>query len=408
MFTIHEPKKFLSKIAIFLIMGRSVLCIPMIGLHLVCDSRALARFFKLIAPLTLLIFIFAVYSLNQINELRWVLGQSRDIMLAFVVFAFLASIPASFGGELLAYRSLKSAAIFIAVAKILIILIGAVTGIDPMVIIKLITKVWDIHLMTLGVDDSFLTRLQIPIDSATPFLLYVVVSELLLSNRNRIRNYIGFALLLVSLLLTFSRFFWGCGLLLMALSLIFNSKLSTKMYFIIGACVIGYILYAFTPVGDYFDKIVGTRFGANVNNSASDSFRITQKAALSQRIYDNVIFGHGLGYYLPSLIRASDTPYLYENQTLSIIMNLGFVGSILLILTLGMVIFGYCYNQQETKFLNIMLTLLFMTLWIAGGYFNPLLFGSSGGVILFFCARHHAIVKNFKMESSPVYSAART
>ncbi|MCC3703429.1 O-antigen ligase family protein [Rouxiella badensis] len=398
MFTINEPKKILSKIAIYLIMGRSFLCVPMIGLHLICDSRAMARFFKLVMPLALMIFIFAIYSLNNLNQMSNVIGQVRDMMLTFVVFGFLASIPASFGGEVLAYKALKNAAVFIAIAKIVILAIGAVTGISPLVIIKLISKVWDIHLMTLGVDDSFLTRLQIPIDSATPFLLYVLLSEILLSTQHRIRNNICFLLLLFSLLLTFSRFFWASGLMLMALSFIFNSKMQTKMTYLVIFMAVGYFLYAFTPLGDFADKIVGTRFGANVNSS-SDIYRVVQTTALSERIWDDPIFGHGIGYYLPSLIRAKDTPYLYENQSLSMIMDLGFAGVVVFLLTLGMVIFGYCYNRIESRFINIALSLLFLALWITGGFFNPLLFGSSGGVILFFAARHHAIVDGFKEDT---------
>jgi len=400
MFTINEPKKLLARFAIYLILARSFLIIPFIGLHLICDSKALARFFKLVAPLAILIFIFAIYSLNQLNSFENVIGHSRDMLLTFMIFGFLSSIPQRMGGEFLAYTSVRNAAVVIAIGKIFILILSSVFGIPLTVIIETISKVWNIQLMTLGVEDSVLTRLQIPMDSILPFVFYVLVGQILISKKNRLRNNFCLVLLLISLLLSFSRFFWGISIGAIGLSLIFNANLSTKIYYAIVATVLGYLLYQFTPVGDMVSQVIETRFGANANvNSSSDIFRDMQLNAMRSRFLDNPIFGHGIGYFIPSLIRNSITPYLYELQTQSMLMDLGIVGSTIFVLTLLIVIFGYCYNRVESRFINIALTLLFLGLWVLGGMYNPLLFGASGGIILFFCARHHAIIQHFKDEN---------
>ncbi|MEG3132163.1 hypothetical protein SC206_01090 [Rouxiella sp. T17] len=400
MMTINEPKKILAKFAIYLIMARSFLIIPMIGLHLICDSKAMARFFKLVWPLAMLIFILAIYSLGQLNQFPSVIGQSRDMLLTFVVFGFLSSIPHRMGGERLAFNTIRNGAVVIGFGKMAILFISAVTGMPTGTIIKAVSKVWDIQLMTLGVQDSFLTRLQIPMDSVTPFILYVLVGQILISKQRKLLNVICLVVLIISILLTFSRFFWAVSVVAIALSLIFNAKLSTKIYYTMVAFVFGWALYSFTPVGDTVSKILETRIGGSVNTS-SDVVRDVQANAMSHHYLDNPIFGHGIGYFIPSLIRAPETPYLYENQTQSMLMDLGIVGASIYLLVLLMVIFGSCYDKTETRFINIMMTFAFLGLWLVGGLFNPLLFGASGGAILFFCARHHAVIDYYKAEHLP-------
>ncbi|WAT02534.1 hypothetical protein [Rouxiella chamberiensis] len=209
MLTINEPKKILAKFAIYLIMARSFLIIPMIGLHLLCDSKAMARFFKLVWPLALLIFVYAIYSLGQLNEFANVIGQSRDMLLTFVVFGFLSSIPARMGGEHLAYNTVRNGAVVIGFGKMAILTISAATGMPTGEIIEAVSKVWNIQLMTLGVQDSFLTRLQIPMDSVTPYILYVLMGQILISKKKKFLNNVCLIVLIISTLLTVLPFLLG-------------------------------------------------------------------------------------------------------------------------------------------------------------------------------------------------------
>ncbi|WP_017346832.1 O-antigen ligase family protein [Pantoea sp. A4] len=400
MITINEPKKLVARLAIYFIMARSILCVPFIALHLAADGKALGRFAKLASIPFLLVIAYAIFSLNNGNGTKEVVGQSRDMLLAFTVFCFLSSIPRKLGADALAYRAIRNGAVFIALAKIGVIIAGIVTGMNPLIIVKMISKIWDIQLMTMGVDNSFLTRLQIPIDSATPLLMYVLFAEMLLKRQGRIRNTVYFILLLISLLLTFSRFFWGIGVLLIGLSLLLNANLQTKISWLLGGALLGYSLYMFTPAGDTIDKVIETRIGQQ--NTSSDSFRIVQTHALWNEVETAPVMGHGIGYFMPSLIRAQETKYLYENQSLSMIVALGYSGVLIWMGAILMVIFGLCYNKPESRFKNVMLTLLFFSIWVAGGFFNPLLWGASGGVILFFAARHHALTANFTGDVAPV------
>ncbi|WAT02535.1 hypothetical protein [Rouxiella chamberiensis] len=133
------------------------------------------------------------------------------------------------------------------------------------------------------------------------------------------------------------------------------------------------------------DKILETRIGGSINTS-SDVVRDMQSNAMSHHYLDSPILGHGIGYFIPTLIRSPESPYVYENQTQSMLMDMGFVGGAIYLLVIALVIFGSCYNRFETRFINIALTFGFLALWMAGGMFNPLLFGASGGP---FCSSVH-------------------
>ncbi|MBU5899913.1 hypothetical protein JVW24_22625, partial [Vibrio cholerae O1] len=74
----------------------------------------------------------------------------------------------------LIYRTLKYCFVYVAIAKIFIIVLSVVAGIGVNDIISWLRDTWNIQMMSLGVEDTVLARLQIPLDSAVPFFLYFV------------------------------------------------------------------------------------------------------------------------------------------------------------------------------------------------------------------------------------------
>lgn len=123
--------------------------------------------------------------------------------------------------------------------------------------------------------------------------------------------------------------------------------------------------------------IMESRFSAH-NNDFSDGERKFQLNKLAEKIDAAPIFGHGIGYYIPSWIRAGDAKYSYELQVPALVMQIGIVGVVLLF---GFIFLPILYLIRNTKPLFLILFLGMSVTWLLSGFFNPVLFSSSGGVV---------------------------
>lgn len=344
-------------------------------------------------PFVLFICLAMMYSFNKGNDLSNVIGQARDIFLAVVVSIFLVSASLlSEDNRMLIYRTLKYCFVYIAFAKIFILLFSVFTGIPMSDIISWLRDAWNIQMMSLGVEDTFLARLQIPLDSAVPFFLYFVTKELILTEGNKAKTIATFILLIISMLLTLSRAFWAETIIIVFLAILIEASVSRVLKITIITAIILSILIVFTPIGDLVFKIIETRFNSDGANVSSDEERIWQNQGLLNAFEQMPILGHGIGYFVPDVIRSYTTPYLYESQSLSMLMTLGVFGSMVLLL-LFVAMCARIISLDTSKIRGYFIPLIFLGFWLFSGSVNPLLFGASGGTILFMIARFHSVYR---------------
>lgn len=327
----------------------------------------------------ILLLIFVLYSLSLGNNQGEVFGQARDIILALTVAFLLISSVKSTHDNRVCYNTIKLCFIIVALAKILLLLYSIISGVGLSILIKQITEVWGIQMMTLSAEGSSVGRIQIPIDSVVPYFLYFYTKEVFAKKISKF-SLIFFMLLCFSMLLTFSRIMWAQTLLFIFLAIAIELKLKTKIKFFIIVALISFVLITLTPFGDTILSIINSRIGSDNNiNQASDIERLIQNNGIWHEISKSPLFGNGLGYYIPTLLRSSDVKYLYESQGLSMIMTLGYFGvAVFLILIIVNVI--VLNNLDRFPWGSF----FFLSFWIFCGCYNPYLFGASGGLILYF------------------------
>lgn len=379
-------KESLIKLSIYLLALRNPLIILSIFIYIVIKKGVAVRFIAGLAPYAIFLLTFFLYSLTKNNELPFIIGQTRDILLAAIVFIFLlTSSKLNLDNKIIVYNSLKRVFVTIGAAKILIILFSILTGINSGVIIGWIRDTWNIQMMTLNVTDSTIFRLQIPMDSALPVFLYAAFKEFSSKNKKRALDYIVLFLLMTSVILTLSRALWAFMTLVLLLFFILETKVILKLKLFFIALIIIPCSMFLTPLGGVIIGILNSRIENDRINSASDSLRTYQNNGLINEFVKEPILGHGLGHYLPNLLRSDTVKYLYESQTLSMFMDVGVLGVFILVMILLWSIFSqYLGRRVSTK--RIVLSVIFFMIWVVSGSYNPYLFGVSGGTMLFLSA----------------------
>lgn len=363
--------------------------------YMLMASGVLKSFFLKITPFVIFLLLACFYSISEkINVSGLAFGEARDILLSAIVAVFLiCCCESSERNRIIIYRSIKRVFVTIAIAKVLVIFYSMISGISMKDIILWIRDVWNIQMMSLGVEGTIFFRLQIPLDSAVPFFMYFMTKEIIFSTRGKLLLYSECILLVISILLTLSRTFWAEAVLITFLAICFEGGITRFFKIIISLSVILLLMLYVTPIGDAVYKIVESRFGDNsAANMSSDIERIWQNRMLYNEFINSPILGHGLGYFIPNAIRSETVPYLYESQSLSMLMVLGVFGSAVLLLLYVYLCMSTVYKDNGGG-IKIIVPIIFLMLWVFSGSVNPLLFGASGGVILFFISKFASLYK---------------
>ncbi|MFC3395026.1 O-antigen ligase family protein [Brenneria rubrifaciens] len=387
-------KSFLINLSIYLMALRSPLIILSMCAYIFSSQIMIRRMVFKTFPFIVFLLLATIYSIVQGNVEEYILGQARDILLSVVVASFLiCCCDLSNDNRVVIYKTIKKMFVIIAIIKIAILVFSLLSGVPMGDIITWIRDTWNIQMMSLGVQGTFISRLQIPLDSAVPFFMYFITREIIHSQSNRFLLYSCFALLIISMLLTLSRTFWAETVFFIALAIILEAKLWKVFKICILGTVVIFVLLTMTPLGELIFKIIETRFGGDNNpNMASDAERIWQNRVLLYEFWKKPILGHGIGYFIPNALRSEVTPYLYESQSLSMLMAMGFIGAGVLLVLYMNLCFSSIHKDTsgKTKFI---VPLIFTFFWIFSGSVNPLLFGASGGLIIFFIAKFHVLYK---------------
>lgn len=196
-------------------------------------------------------------------------------------------------------------------------------------------------------------------------LLLCFVRMLIGGNGHRI-VYILFCLLFaVDLFIASSRFFTLISPLLLAFTLVFSGVRISKRAFLI-IVSIGAALSIWLVMEIYGARVAVVDDG--------DSIRNEQMMALTDEILRSPFLGGGAGYHHPTLIRSDDTPFIYEIQVLSFIMQYGLLGTLLYI-----AVFSYLIVPNARKGM-MWPALFFVLVFFAASMFNPYMLGTYAGL----------------------------
>lgn len=265
--------------------------------------------------------------------------------------------------------------IFLALIKVSIFVISAVTKMPVGYYIDNISYFFGVKLMTLDVSESSIGRINFISDYIIPYIIFFMLKYGKQYVRSNILLYCSVGLLVISVFASFSRFIWGISILCIVFA-IFSSGIKKNIYvFLITISFIPFFL-----ISDVYDALA-LRFSSQQINS-SDGARSEQYNNLIEQFFDEPILGHGLGYYIRGFVRSTDAMYSYELQFNALLMQVGIIGVALL---LG--VLGYMSIRHYQKLPSLMEKFIYFSLyftWLCAGFFNPVLFSSAGGVIFSF------------------------
>ncbi len=214
-----------------------------------------------------------------------------------------------------------------------------------------------------------LTRLGFPSDVVGGFSMFAVLCPTVSGIRLRRRHAaLLIAPLLVSGLLSYSRYLWFVYFFAIVAASAIERRFKFLLFLVISVCAIGGVFYeALSPV-------LVARFSSE-QTSDSDLVRIEQSQSLLQEIRDRPILGKGLGQYAPQTIRNQENRYSYELQWLSLLMQTGAIGIAAILVLLFVAARDLFLVQGRAKF---WVAALFV-LWLLGSWTNPYLLSSFAG-----------------------------
>ncbi|SXE67646.1 Lipid A core - O-antigen ligase and related enzymes [Klebsiella variicola] len=298
--------------------------------------------------------------------------QTKDIL----TFFFMTTIAYSFirendNSEEFISKVIINNLVFLSALKILIFMYAQVTGISVTQIMSIISDIFNTKLMTLDSDDIAISRISFMSDYVLPIAIYILTKEIV-NSRITLFKTITLILLVLSIILSLSRFLWVIGATSIALALMHEIKKSKSIFIV--AIAVMLMLYALTLPS--VQEAINFRFNSN-DSDLSDLARQLQYNAIIDSIGKYPLLGQGLGYYLPTLIRSSAAKYSYELQIPALAMQVGLIG----ILLFFSIIFSKLYKSAlNLNLYDKCIYLILIILWLIGGFFNPVIISSSGGI----------------------------
>lgn len=355
------------------------------------SKTAVVYFFSnLIFPVLLLLFLF-FYSLSLGNQLPYPLLESRDILITVLELLLLNALVLSLRGAEKVINALMKIACMVGFLKFVITVYCIATGINASLLVENISKITGWQLMTYDVDQSFISRIQFPIDLCSCFLIYF--SSVKIIKKLSLYDVIIFSGIVFSVLITMSRAFWFIAIVMFLLAIYNNLKNKRSFKYI--SLISLFLAFGYLATYDTTNQIISDRFNTNLT-SASDEARTIQNGLLYPQFQQAELFGKGIGYFIPYFTRGEgDNKYAYESQLLAMFMKLGIFGFITLLCWFLYTSFSF---EKNIGFKLLFTKLIFFALWVFSGSVNPLLFSTPGGLVLFLCSNiDYNSVKNFTL-----------
>ncbi|HHH9784119.1 TPA: O-antigen ligase family protein [Klebsiella quasipneumoniae] len=336
------------------------------------NKAVLFDLIKYSVPVLFIMSFIVLVTMIISSDYEYVMTQAKDIVVFFIFPCLIMAICKDKSSISAIINTTINALVTAGFIKAIIIAYSFMSGIPVSGVVSVISSFFNVSIMSLDVDSSYLGRVNFPSDAVLPIAIFMVMNRMM--NGTSVKSdYLKIGILFFSVLIGMSRYYWAATMVAMGFSLLLNIK-SRKSIVLAVLCFVS-LFYASTT--EPVQNMVAARFDSR-NVDYSDGIRTTQLNHMMTRIDQNPILGKGLGYYMPEYIRGYDAKYSYELQIPALVMQIGYAGVLLLFILIITPVISVV-NRMAIK--NAFFILSMFSIWIASGFFNPVLFSSSGGVL---------------------------
>lgn len=341
-----------------------------------CFQRGLATPRHLVAVLAILtgLSFWIVIALLYHFDTPSIVRQFTDILLTLMVCWFVRLAWLEDAASCLRFlRLVVNASLVTALAKLGLIVYALLRGMPIVTMVLWVDSIFGVELMTMSLGD-LLGRFQLIADELIPICIFIVLRYRDRLNLSSLRASLTILILIISVLFSFSRYFWVFTLIASIMGLLMGKKDRFQAGLISLLCV---TLLASLPI---VAAVYQTRFSAAVTGD-SDAQRTEQIIPLQHFFFEAPLFGHGLGSYTPVLLRDYSPAgrYSYEVQLLALSGQIGIVGMLFLA---GLMILYYkrLWTPGTMRLRDRIAIMALLLFWLAAGAGNPLLFQPVAGV----------------------------
>ena len=219
--------------------------------------------------------------------------------------------------------------------------------------------------------------LFIRIVTSNDYLLLFALLFILFDNKINIhyqpyvKNLALFTILIV-LILTFTRYIWFLMIIILLIKLLLSRSTFACIFFFVFTCIFFLFFMKFS------DQILLRLF----DHSSLDA-KFKQSILLYDQFSTNPFWGSGIGSYIDNYFRSS-TLYLYENQFLSLFMQFGIIGGLILFSFFIFPFYKVFLNPAEiSKLSSHNILVLIYVLFLFSSLANPNLFLLNISIVYF-------------------------
>ncbi len=331
---------------------------------------AVKLFIGMFAPLSIIL-LFIIVTLLNAKYTPETLSQARDILVFFIMSMLAYAIVDKDRQYELITKPIVNCLIFLGVFKFLIFAYSIASGVSVSTVVKGISAFFNTSLMTMSNEDVVISRINFMSDYILPVAIYLKTKEFV----SKKTGFIGGVIVLVlfySIMISMSRFLWMMGLISFMIAILGNITKKKSIYIILIATIGSVYLLSLQSVQDVIEFRISSK-----GVTESDSIRDYQKLAISKAFENAPILGNGLGYFVPNLIRSETARYSYELQIQALYMQVGIIGASSLLL---IIVITLLWQARVLSFREKLLFIILVSAWMSGGFFNPVIFSSTGGV----------------------------
>ena len=302
------------------------------------------------------------------------LRQYGDILLTFLLcWWFVVFCQREPARRLRFLKLVLNASIATAALKIALLLYAAASGTPVLSIVFWMDRVFGVDLMSMDLG-ALLGRIQFLSDELIPICIFTLLRYRSLLRIGSVRAALTILLLLVSVLFSFSRYFWSSSAFAFVLGLLLAER---DRFRAVLSGILGLAMLLSLPA---LITLYEIRFSADVAGD-SDSVRTGQIPVLMTFFSEAPLLGHGLGSYSTTLMRDTTETghYGYEVQLLALPGQIGLVG-MAFILLLGAWFYTDLWWPGGLTLRDRLAISSLLAFWVAGGLTNPLLFHPIAGM----------------------------
>lgn len=235
-----------------------------------------------------LILSLLTYSIVINPNSEFATSQSKDIFIFFITTCLLISIYDTRQRSIRFMNIVLCGLCVQCMIKLIMILISLSTGMPVVYLVKEYGRMFNMDLMTYGIKDSNMGRIQFLSDEISPIAIYYLTYVFSIKKWNKFYS-LAAVLISISLFLGMSRFYWLVSIAMLLIAIMFNFKTKSTILSILFFSFFSIALFSSQTI----DEAVNQRFDEKTT-TASDSVRIEQLNNMTRKISESPLMGGGL------------------------------------------------------------------------------------------------------------------